>query len=296
MAIQGSCLCGAVRFEVTGPLTAMLNCHCSRCRKQHGAPFATYGTTAIGDLHWLAGEENVVTYTAEGAGPRSYCKHCGSPVPITAPPMGVAYIPVGLTEGELGMKPQGHMFVGSKASWHEITDSLPQHEKYPAEFGDIPTLPDRPPVQVAPGKIAGSCLCDEVAWEFSNPIAMYQCHCSRCRRGRGAAHGANVFCKLENFQWTRGEELVIEYKPPDASRFAVAFCSKCGGSVPRVAKAGGVAVIPASALDTDPGIRPVANIFVASKATWFEITDKYPQYPEGPPGSAPTPANTAKPA
>ena len=119
-----------------------------------------------------------------------------------------------------------------------------------------------------------------VAAMTGKPLLFYQCHCSRCRRARSAAHGANLFYKLEQFRWLRGESLVVEYKPPEAERFGVAFCRECGGAVPRV-RAGVVA--PASALDTDPGMRPMAHIYVGSKAPWFEIRDAIPQLDGVPP-------------
>ena len=77
--------------------------------------------------------------------------------------------------------------------------------------------------------------------------------------------------------------MVVDYKLPAAARFGVAFCRQCGGSTPRVSAAGGVVVVPAGPLDTDPRMRPLAHIFVASKAPWFEITDTIPQLAEAPP-------------
>jgi hypothetical protein len=112
---------------------------------------------------------------------------------------------------------------------------------------------------------------------------MYQCHCSRCRKSRSAAHGANVFYKLDNFRWTRGEQNVAEYQLPEAKHFGAAFCRTCGASTPRVSATRGMVVAPAGALDTDPGMKPMAHIFVQSKAPWFEITDAIPQFAEMPP-------------
>lgn len=285
--LRGSCLCGVVRFEVTGPLTMMLHCHCSRCRKAHGAPFATFATCADTDLRFVSGEDAIVAGAAPPGGPRRFCRHCGSPAPSAQPSMGLAFIPVGLLEGDPGMRPQGHLFVGSKAPWHRITDTLPQHQKYPPEFGDAPSVPDREPVKATPGHAAGSCLCGKVTYEFSEPLGMFQCHCTRCRRARGAAHGANIFCKLGTFEWKSGQSLVVDFKLPEAKFYGVAFCRECGGKVPRVSAERGMVVIPAAGLDTDPGIRPQAHIFVGSKAPWDEITDSLQQYPEGPPSFAP---------
>jgi hypothetical protein len=111
----------------------------------------------------------------------------------------------------------------------------------------------------------------------------------RCRRARGAAHGTNIFFKAPQFRWTRGEELIAEYKLPEARFYTTAFCNQCGGAVPKVSLERGVAVIPAGSLDTDPPMRPQRQIFTNYKASWFEITDAIPQFPEGPPPPPPTP-------
>ena len=289
MSIHGACLCGTLRFQVTQPLTAMLHCHCSRCRKMHGAPFATFATTPIDSLRWLSGRDAVVTHAAAPGGPRHFCGICSSPAPSTLESLGIAFIPVGLLEDDPGLRPQGHLFVGSKAGWHDIGDDLPQHERYPPEFGGYAGVADPQPVTPSPGHIAGSCLCGEVAYELHNPVAMFQCHCSRCRRARGAAHGANLFCKVDDFHWTRGESFVADYKLTDARFYGVAFCRQCGAAVPRVSRERGIVIVPASGLDTDPGVRPSAHIYVGSKAPWFEIRDSIVQYPEGPPSFTPPP-------
>jgi hypothetical protein len=280
MAIKGTCLCGTLKYEIDGPFTMMMNCHCSMCRKHHGAPFATFAAASIDGFRWLSGESAVGEYASSENGKRYFCTVCGSVAPALITQAGLAVVPAGSLEGDPGIRPQAHTFVGSKAPWYVISDSLPQHETYPPEFGDSPSV-QRPVVAPVPGKTLGSCLCGDVGYEIDGPpVAMYQCHCSRCRRARGAAHGANFFVKLENFRWTRGEEQVVSYKVPDAQRFGVAFCKHCGGAVPRVF---GVVVVPAAAVDTDFAMTPMAHIFVGSKAPWFEITDSIPQLPEGPP-------------
>jgi hypothetical protein len=271
-----------VRYELDGPCTMMMHCHCSMCRKHHGAPFATFVAAAHGGFRWLNGEDAVASYQSSPQGARTHCRHCGSVGPTLLPDAGIAFAPAGNLDGDLDLRPQGHIFVASKANWHTITDSLPQHAGMPPEFGGGLGL-TRPVVAQREGVADGSCLCGAVAFEFRAPLRMYQCHCSRCRRARSAAHCANVFVKLDDFGFTRGEELVAQYKVPEAQRFTNAFCTRCGGKAPSVQRARGVVVVPAGTVDTDPLIRPLANIFVASKAPWFEITDAFTQYQELPP-------------
>jgi hypothetical protein len=195
---------------------------------------------------------------------------------------GLVIAPAGNLEGDLGLKPTKHMFVGSKASWYPITDDLPQFEEYPPEFGMAATA--REPVAVQAGSTQGSCLCGAVAYEISTPpLRMFFCHCSRCRHGRSAAHGSNVFYKAEGFRWTRGADDVQDFSLPGAQFFGTAFCKRCGSELPRVSVERNVAVVPAGSLDTDPGIAPAGHIYVDSKAPWFDITDELPQFAEMPP-------------
>ncbi len=138
MAIPGSCLCGAlryeVRYEVRGPLNDLYHCHCSRCRKAHGAPFASFAITALSDLHWLEGQDSVSPGTLPSGSARPFCKHCGSPAPGTLPEMGLAFVFLGSMEGDPGIRPMAHIFVGSKAPWFEISDAIVQHAEGPPSF------------------------------------------------------------------------------------------------------------------------------------------------------------------
>jgi len=275
---RGTCLCGAVQYEFTQPLTMMMHCHCSMCRKHHGASFATFVAAPLSAFRWIAGEDAVARYKSSEQGVRSYCRRCGSVAPTLSPKAGFAVAPAGNLDGDLGLRPQVHMFVGSKAPWYTITDSLPQHEAIPPELGGGFGV-DRPRVEQRDAIADGSCLCGAVAYELGRPIRMYHCHCSRCRLARGAAHATNIGVKIDDFRFTRGEDLIAEYKVPEARFFAVAFCTRCGGEAPRVSRERGLVNVPAGTLDTDPGLRPQAHIYVASKAPWFEITGDLPQFP-----------------
>lgn len=275
----GSCLCGTVRYEVDGPFNMMVNCHCSMCRKAHGSQFVTFAGAPLAGFRWLSGEDNLTRYVSSASGHRDFCRTCGSPAPMLLPQMDMALVPAGGLEQDPGITPQMHIFVGSKAPGYAITDSLPQYDEYPPEWGGKGL--DRPRVAAPEGVVPGSCLCGGVAWEVTGkPALMMNCHCSRCRRGRGAAHATNAFYKLEQFRWVRGEELTESFKVPDAQYFTQHFCRVCGGKTPRVMAQFNRVLVPVGELDGDPGMQPTAHIFVDYKAPWFEITDDIPQFGE----------------
>lgn len=130
MAIKGRCLCGGVRYEITGVLFAASHCHCSMCRRQHGAAFSTYAKFNPDGFKWISGEDLVKVYeTSSGAG-WCFCSDCGSSLAATDKGK-ITSVTLGTVEGDPGIKIESHIFVGSMASWHEINDSLPQFDEWP---------------------------------------------------------------------------------------------------------------------------------------------------------------------
>ena len=288
---HGQCLCGALQYEVGGPFSLMLHCHCSMCRKHHGTAFATFLAAPLDSFKWISGEDNLERFQSSEKGHRPFCRTCGSVGPTLALSMGIVICPAGNLDGDLGVKPEYHMFVGSKAVWHTIDDSLPQHESWPPDFGS--EVVDRPPREVKEGCTGGSCLCGDVAYEYSGaPLRVWLCHCSRCRRARSAAHGANAFVKLEQFAWTRGQSQVKHFKVPEAKFYTIAFCTRCGSETPMISEARGMVIIPMGSLDSEPGMRPGAHVFTGSRAPWFDITGPTAQFVEAPPMPAPPPRAT----
>lgn len=129
MTIAGGCLCGGVRYEVTGPFLRAGHCHCSRCRRHSGAAILTQGRVRREDFRLLSGEESLRVYRpAEGAAVKAFCVRCGSSLFGGTWPEGPEVsIRLGSVDGDPGIRPQVHTFVDSRAPWDEITDDLPQY-------------------------------------------------------------------------------------------------------------------------------------------------------------------------
>ena len=91
--MNGSCLCGSVRYEVNGPFELMTHCQCSMCRKHPGSALATFVSVPLAGFRWLAGESEISTYQSPGTGTRSFCGKCGSATPVAEPETGVVFCP-----------------------------------------------------------------------------------------------------------------------------------------------------------------------------------------------------------
>jgi len=130
---KGSCLCGAVRYEIDAEIKQITHCHCSMCRKAHGAAFGSYGTIPRSGFRFIQGEDAVATYHSSSSVSRTFCRHCGSTLQWysdAAHPEWMS-IALGTLDTSLEQPKQKHIFAGSKASWFHINDGLPQSASGP---------------------------------------------------------------------------------------------------------------------------------------------------------------------
>ena len=130
--LTGSCLCGGVCYEIHGRLTNPLNCHCSMCRKAQGAAFRSRAGVRAKDFKFVSGEELITYFESSPGNYRGFCRVCGSPIhsKFDSNPE-VFGLPLGALNEDPQIKPTLDVFVGNKAPWYEITDSLPQYEELP---------------------------------------------------------------------------------------------------------------------------------------------------------------------
>jgi hypothetical protein len=127
---RGSCLCGAVRFEVDRFEARTGNCHCSMCRKFHGAAYATLAEARAGNFRWLQGEDRLEGYTAENGTTRRFCRVCGSSLTFSSPKADpdLVEIALGSFDDEVPIRPDAHIYVASGACWARPQDDLPLYE------------------------------------------------------------------------------------------------------------------------------------------------------------------------
>jgi hypothetical protein len=129
--IRGSCLCRAIRYEIEGPIGEAGHCHCSMCRKAHGAAFGTYARVAWRDFKLLEGADQITRYASSPGIERSFCRRCGSTLQyLTASTPDTFALALGTLDDDPGVRPTSHIFVNHKAPWFEITDRLRQYPEW----------------------------------------------------------------------------------------------------------------------------------------------------------------------
>ena len=138
---EGRCECGSVRYRVTGAIHDFSHCHCSQCRRLHGAAFASFVGVARSHLQYLGDHTELASYASSDTHERLFCRSCGSSIGVllTTEPDDI-YLAMGTVEGDPPRPPAYHIFVDSKAPWHEILDSAPQFAEFPAD-DEIPRNP-----------------------------------------------------------------------------------------------------------------------------------------------------------
>ena len=130
--LRGSCLCGGIRYEISGKLYAALNCHCSMCRKAQGTAFRSRAKVRSADFCWIAGEHLLIFFESSPGNRRGFCRVCGSPM-LTKfdADSSVFGLPLGALDDDPGIRTEMHVYVASKAPWFTISDDLPQFAELP---------------------------------------------------------------------------------------------------------------------------------------------------------------------
>src|SRR5215468_3949502 len=110
--LTGSCLCGSVAYEVDAPTGPIVHCHCTTCRKTHGAAFSTVMPVPRAAFRWLRGEELLSSFESSPGKRRRFCTRCGSHI--------------------VADRPKLHMWRSEAASWYNPRDVLPEFPEAPS--------------------------------------------------------------------------------------------------------------------------------------------------------------------
>ena len=128
--LLGGCWCGAVRYRVADEFRYAGNCHCSRCRAATGTAFKAYAGIEREKFELVEGADRLLVVGEPGLNDDTRCAACGSLLFSVVRDGAYVHVAMGSLVDAPAIRPSGHIFVGSKAPWYEITDDLPQFEEY----------------------------------------------------------------------------------------------------------------------------------------------------------------------
>ncbi|TMP42433.1 aldehyde-activating protein [Pseudoalteromonas citrea] len=128
---KASCLCGAVKVEIHGPITDIIHCHCSLCRKSTGTAYATNGFVETDLFKVVAGREDITHFEFKPGRKRHFCRHCASPIysSNSDTPQKIRFR-LGILDTPIAERPMSHNFVTSKADWEDLDAQLPRYERF----------------------------------------------------------------------------------------------------------------------------------------------------------------------
>jgi hypothetical protein len=127
--LAGRCLCGAVEYSVADEFRYAGNCHCSNCRRTTGSAFKPFAGIEHQKLIVAKGHDHLLVFGEEG-GNDTHCRLCGSLVYSVVREGRYVHIAMGTLVDAPMIRPNKHIFVGSKAPWFTITDDLPQYDEH----------------------------------------------------------------------------------------------------------------------------------------------------------------------
>jgi hypothetical protein len=126
--LEGRCECRAVRYAVEDAFRYAANCHCSNCRASTGSAFKPFAGIEREKLRVLEGGDGLLVWGEPDAN-HTRCGVCGSLLYSVVRDGEWLHVALGSLVDDPSIRPTEHIFVGSKASWHEITDDLPQNDE-----------------------------------------------------------------------------------------------------------------------------------------------------------------------
>jgi hypothetical protein len=272
--LKGRCLCGAVSFEIEGPLSGPSLCHCGQCRRINGAPGAFTGAPRSATR--IKGEENVGWYASSADAERGFCRTCGSKLFWREKDSADLDVTMGSLDAPTGLSLKAHIWAPHQGDYYEIGDGGVPH--YAQSSGGAQPIPPEPAPDHGPAltRHEGACECGAVRYRVYGAMRdVVVCHCGQCRRTHGHAPG---YSKARRGEITVDGEADLAWyaSSPEAKR---GFCRKCGSSLFwRVDGADGVSVT-AGSLKRPTGLKTVRHIFTADKGDYYAIADGLPQDP-----------------
>lgn len=123
----GACLCHTIHFSIELPTLWCAHCHCSLCRRAHGAAFVTWVGAAQERFAITAGKRALRWYSSSTEAERGFCSECGTTLFFRSERWaGEVHVARANLDGEIDREPQAHVFYESHVPWVKLGDDLPR--------------------------------------------------------------------------------------------------------------------------------------------------------------------------
>ena len=127
----GSCLCGAIRFDIEGDFERFYLCHCAYCRKDTGSAHAANLFSSSAGITWISCAEKIARFNLGNTRhSKWFCSICGSALPHQNGDL--LAVPAGCLDTEVSITPNAHIFGASRAGWDHALDKIPMLDGFPA--------------------------------------------------------------------------------------------------------------------------------------------------------------------
>jgi hypothetical protein len=136
--MKGSCLCGAIVYEVDQLDMPILNCHCTTCRKAHAATFTSTAGVNRDHFRWIEGKDKLSAYESSPGKHRYFCSVCGSHLVASRATHPHVVLRVATLDEDPGMKPQGHFWTAHDVSWLQDGEVIPSYPTIPSNEEKAP--------------------------------------------------------------------------------------------------------------------------------------------------------------
>jgi hypothetical protein len=124
--LEGSCLCGAVAYEVDAEIGPIVHCHCETCRKTHGSAFSTVSPVPREKFRFTKGAEALGAFESSPGKFRRFCTRCGSHIMAERVNQPIVLLRLGCLDTKIDARPRTHIWRSDAASWYDPKDQLPE--------------------------------------------------------------------------------------------------------------------------------------------------------------------------
>jgi hypothetical protein len=124
--LTGSCLCGAIAYQVDSDIGPIVHCHCQTCRKAHGAAFSSVSPVPRAQFRWTRGQQGLKSYESSPGKLRHFCPECGSQIVAERVALDVILLRLGCVDTPITATPKCHIWRSDAATWYDPQLILPE--------------------------------------------------------------------------------------------------------------------------------------------------------------------------